>query len=265
MIAVHADLSLSNLLLTEEGLVPIDFSLMGYSHPMMDIGCLYGIFQGGIHRRALTEGYVAAGRCFDADGADCLFAFNVFIGLVLHWNTWSVREGFTDYLSDQCERVYSPVARGEHAACLSACVVTACEEDTSAWLMLADLVADNFPGLELESYTATLQKNIARKTALCVKEDGKIVGVLLFSPNLRTLSCMAVHPEYRRYGIASALIREMLLRMPEGDITVTTFREGDPLGDAPRALYQKFGFRPGELTQEFGHPTQVFTLRRPAG
>ena len=26
------------------------------------------------------------------------------------------------------------------------------------------------------------------------------------------------------------------------------------------ALYRKFGFQEGELTEEFGHPTQVFVL-----
>ena len=30
---------------------------------------------------------------------------------------------------------------------------------------------------------------------------------------------------------------------------------------APRALYRKFGFTPGELTEEFGYPNQVFVLR----
>ena len=43
-------------------------------------------------------------------------------------------------------------------------------------------------------------------------------------------------------------------------ITVSTFRENDDKGKAPRALYRKFGFQEGELTEEFGHPTQVFVL-----
>ena len=44
------------------------------------------------------------------------------------------------------------------------------------------------------------------------------------------------------------------------DITVTTFREGDAKGTAPRALYKKFGFVEGELVMEFGYPNQVFIL-----
>lgn len=39
-----------------------------------------------------------------------------------------------------------------------------------------------------------------------------------------------------------------------------TFRENDDKGIAPRALYSKFGFQEGELTEEFGYPNQVFVL-----
>ena len=48
---------------------------------------------------------------------------------------------------------------------------------------------------------------------------------------------------------------------PGRDITVSTFREGDEKGSAPRALYRKFGFAEDELTEEFGYPNQVFVLR----
>ena len=43
-------------------------------------------------------------------------------------------------------------------------------------------------------------------------------------------------------------------------ITVSTFREEDEKGKAPRALYQKFGFVPAALTEEFGYPNQEFIL-----
>ena len=44
------------------------------------------------------------------------------------------------------------------------------------------------------------------------------------------------------------------------EITVSTFRENDDKGTAPRALYRKFGFKEGEMTEEFGYPTQIFVL-----
>lgn len=141
-------------------------------------------------------------------------------------------------------------------------ICPATPEDVPAWLALADLVSDAFPGLDMADYTEMLQKNITCKTALCAKCDGTLSGILLFSPNQRMLSFMAVHPEYRRRGIASALIAEMLRRMPDGDVCVTTFRENDPMGIAPRAVYQKLGFVPEELLIEFDYPVQRFVLHR---
>lgn len=135
-------------------------------------------------------------------------------------------------------------------------------QDMPAWLALVDTVADSFPGLDIADYTETLRKNIARKTALCAKCDGTLAGILLFSTEDRTLSCMAVHPVYRRRGIASALITEMLRCMPDGDIFVTTFRKEDPKGTAPRALYQKLGFVSDALLTEFEYPVQRFVLHR---
>lgn len=139
------------------------------------------------------------------------------------------------------------------------------EEDAPQWLALAAELRDSFPGLDMADYSRTLMKNIRRQSALCAKlADGGLAGILLFSPNQHTLSCMAVHPDFRRRGIASALIREMLCRMPPGDITVTTFREGDPKGAAPRALYQSFGFLPDALCTEFDYPVQRFLLPQSA-
>lgn len=74
---------------------------------------------------------------------------------------------------------------------------------------------------------------------------------------------MAVHPSHRRKGIASAMIEKMLSLFPnEVDITVTTFREDDIKGIAPRALYKKYGFEEDELVTEFDYPNQKFVLHR---
>ena len=44
------------------------------------------------------------------------------------------------------------------------------------------------------------------------------------------------------------------------DIIVSTFREEDEKGVAPRALYKKLGFIEDELIEEFGYPNQKFVL-----
>ena len=141
--------------------------------------------------------------------------------------------------------------------------IPALPEDETAWINLVALVRENFPGLILSDYRITLKKNLSRSTALCVKRGGKIIGVLLFSPKRNCLSFLAVHPDYRRQGVASLLIEKMLSLLPKDKpVTVTTFREGDALGAAPRALYQRFGFVPGREFEEFGYPVQEFVLSR---
>ena len=76
------------------------------------------------------------------------------------------------------------------------------------------------------------------------------------------ICCLAVDPDHRRAGIASALLDRALSELDRTrEITVTTFREDDIKGTAPRALYKKFGFEEGELVEEFGYPNQVFVLR----
>jgi GNAT superfamily N-acetyltransferase len=128
---------------------------------------------------------------------------------------------------------------------------------------MVEVVKDNFPGLVSDEYRKTLEKNIDRRTALCVKFQDQIVGVLLFSINLKCLSCMAVHPEHRGRGIGSALVEKMISLFPKNiDIWVSTFREDDKFGDAPRALYKKCGFVEDELTIEYGYPTQKFVLHK---
>lgn len=130
----------------------------------------------------------------------------------------------------------------------------------SAWLRLVQRVAAEFPGFQLDEYKIALEQCIAQKSALLAEIDGAMAGVLLFSREKRELSFLAILPEFRRFGVASALIQEMLLKMPEGDVSVTTFCAEDPNGTPARALYRKFGFVPAEICREFDYAAQRFVL-----
>ncbi len=137
--------------------------------------------------------------------------------------------------------------------------------DIDSWMELVNNVRLNFPGLEtaegIDEHRQTVLKFIDKKQALCVKKENTVVGVILFSRRLNMICCLAVSPAHRKQGIASALLEKAISELSrDRDITVSTFREGDVLGIAPRALYKKFGFVEGELTEEFGYPNQVFTL-----
>lgn len=149
-----------------------------------------------------------------------------------------------------------PIAKSDILICCAQ------NQDIPAWLMLVNQMTDQFPGLNADDYIQTLRKNIAEETALCAKVNDRMIGILLFSRDNLCLLCLAVHPEYRRLGVASKLIAEMVKHMPDGDISVTTFRADDPKGIAPRALYRRLGFVPDQLLTEFHYPVQRFILRR---
>lgn len=93
-----------------------------------------------------------------------------------------------------------------------------------------------------------------------------LLGVLVLSDQHNGIGFLAVHPEARGRGVASALVRMMLDVLPaDQDIFVTTYREDDPLGAAPRALYKRLGFEEAELVTRYGYPCQQFVLRRGSG
>ena len=76
------------------------------------------------------------------------------------------------------------------------------------------------------------------------------------------ICCLGVSPAYRRRRIASSLLTAALGQLDKTrEITVSTFRENDNKGTAPRALYRKFGFTEDILIEEFGYPCQKFVLR----
>ena len=140
--------------------------------------------------------------------------------------------------------------------------------DLGAWMTLVEQTAWNFPGLEtpeaLAEHRQIVLQFMAAGEALCAKENGAVAGVLLFSAAHNMICCLAVAPAHRRRGIASALLRESLARLDRRrDVTVTTFREEDECGQAPRALYQHFGCLPGRPDTEFGSPVQEFVLPAP--
>ena len=138
--------------------------------------------------------------------------------------------------------------------------------DIESWMQLVQRVRWNFPGLEtaaaLDDHRKTVLRFMSENRALCVKDAEKVVGVLLLSKKHNMICCLAVAPEYRRKGIASALLEKALAELDSSrDITVTTFRDNDEKGIAPRALYKRFGFAEEKLMIENDYPVQRFVLR----
>lgn len=139
-------------------------------------------------------------------------------------------------------------------------------QDIDSWMRLVQRVRWNFPGLEtaaaLDDHRKTVLTFMDENRALYVKDAEKVVGVLLLSKKHNMICCLAVAPEYRRNGIARTLLEKALSELDRSsDITVTTFRDNDEKGIAPRALYKRFGFAEEKLMIVNDYPVQRFVLR----
>ena len=131
--------------------------------------------------------------------------------------------------------------------------------DINGWINLLERVKDKFPGLDMDEYKRGLSTRILEQGALVAKENDMLIGALLFSRESKELEFLAVHPQYRRLGTATALIRNMFAFFPKGScITVITYREDDPKGKSARELYKRIGFIPGELITVFDYPCKKF-------
>lgn len=138
-------------------------------------------------------------------------------------------------------------------------------QDIDQWMHLVTQIRWNFPGLEtqeqLNEHRTTVLEFMAKRQAICVKEDDEIAGVMLFSRGHNMICCLAVALKYRRRGVASTLMNEALGNLDRTrEISVSTFRSDDEKGTGPRALYEKYGFVADKLIEEFNYPNQEFVL-----
>ncbi len=112
-IPIHADLSPSNLLLTPDGLAPIDFSLLGLGHPMHDLSILMGNISSQAERQAVAEGYTCAGGHIDLPLLDACFALGLLEALVFHADTWPKEAWFVPRMNRWVTEMLLPLAEGK--------------------------------------------------------------------------------------------------------------------------------------------------------
>lgn len=113
LVAIHCDLSRSNILLTEQGLSPIDFSLCGMGHPMHDLGILMGNTSTQAQRLGFAQGYTAAGGCIDLPLLDAGYALGWMEALVFHADVWPRESWFAPRLTRWINEMLRPLAEGK--------------------------------------------------------------------------------------------------------------------------------------------------------
>lgn len=144
-------------------------------------------------------------------------------------------------------------------------VTYATMDDLPHWKEFISNVIDGFPCLEEASHLEQVKQYISQRQALIARDSTTIIGAAAFSVRNGSIEFLAVHPQYRRRGVAKALLDFMLCGLFAGrEISITTFREGDRADMGQRAEYKRLGFAEAELLTEFGYPVQRL-IRLPRG
>lgn len=138
--------------------------------------------------------------------------------------------------------------------------------DISGWLNLVRLSVDGFPHFDETEHAERLSKCIRNRCALILKDGETVIGCMAFDGATGRIHFLAVHPQYRKDGVAKAFCEKLLYGLTDAaEISVTTFRKGDRADTGHRKALQIMGFTEAGLLVEFGYPTQRFVLRRKAG
>lgn len=112
-VPIHCDLSQSNILLTECGLAPIDFSLFGLGHPMHDLGILIGNVSTLAQRKAITDGYAQSGGRIDLPLLDAGMTLGLLEAMVFHADVWPKEDWFAPRLTRWVNEMLQPLADGK--------------------------------------------------------------------------------------------------------------------------------------------------------
>lgn len=151
-------------------------------------------------------------------------------------------------------------------------VVPASLDDIPAWLALAAEVEPLFgPMVDDPGFHDALRRAMAGGRAFCVREgDGppgsRLVGGLLMGSDSGApeIGWLAVSQRWQRGGVGRALVEHMLSGLDSpAEISVVTFADGVPGGEAARRFYEGFGFRAAGQgpVNPAGLPTQVMRWR----
>ncbi len=153
-------------------------------------------------------------------------------------------------------------------------VKTATEADIQKWFEFTGTVVDEFYDIDLphdETFRSTVIKNIKRGTAIYIENNNQIIGAMIYSPNQNHIGWLAVHKQYRRQGIGTALVNYMFEELPDRkQFLVKTFIEGEAQSLLAHPFYKSLGFVAKEIDysdmqHNANHPMQIFIKENTTG
>lgn len=114
MIVVHNDLGESNLLVSGENIVPIDFSLSGICVREMDLASLYCHFEDAGIRRAILTGYQGVSLHKVCEKRiDICIGYQLLIFIFSQFQNIQGQGWFKEALGYWCEEIFGTILQGE--------------------------------------------------------------------------------------------------------------------------------------------------------
>lgn len=112
---IHADLSMSNMILTaDNGIAPIDFSLSGVGFYYMDIGMMLSAFNDKNIRRCIKNGYEKEMKTkIPMRYIEAFFAFGVILFIACQHNKVYMEEWFYKAMERWCNTIFTPLINDE--------------------------------------------------------------------------------------------------------------------------------------------------------
>ncbi|MGI6238759.1 MAG: phosphotransferase enzyme family protein [Christensenellales bacterium] len=106
---IHADLTKENIIVTKDGLAPIDFCLSGYGFFAQDVAGMIAVF-GETWRSAILGGYAAAGAPMDARAIDPFVALSVLLFICAQWKGFMHDTWFQEGLIRWRREIFRPLS-----------------------------------------------------------------------------------------------------------------------------------------------------------
>jgi len=85
--------------------------------------------------------------------------------------------------------------------------------DIPDWMNFITLVIDGFPCLDETSHLEQVKQYVQRRQALIMRDGSTIIGATTFSYQTGSIDFLAVHPQYRHYGVTKALANRFMYRV----------------------------------------------------
>ncbi|HSR03895.1 MAG TPA: GNAT family N-acetyltransferase, partial [Proteiniclasticum sp.] len=122
------------------------------------------------------------------------------------------------------------------------------KKDRQAWIELSGTVAELFNSSPMnpdQVFHDYMTRKIERFEALAAVDrmSGRVLGIIGFSRSGNRISWFAVQPDSRGKGIGQRLLQTALRHLDNTkNVTVVTFTDEHPEGQAARVVYGKNGF-----------------------